>query len=219
MRFFSDGPNVPNELIDAQLRGEVVFFCGAGVSMPAGLPSFFKLTEEIIKSLGVPQTSSAYRLFARAAQEVDPNLSWPFDQIIGLLQRDYGAVAVEAQVAKHLRTPRNASINSHSALLRLSKNAAGQSRLITTNFDRLFEQAGGRRLKYFVPPVLPDLDMDHPFDGVVYLHGRLDPKAIRTRSHLGLILGAPDFGRAYLADGWATRFLPHSPSKSLISLS
>ena len=207
MRFFSDGPSIPNALMEAQLRGEVVFFCGAGVSMPAGLPSFLKLTEQIIKSLGVPETAPANRLLMRASEEVDPNLSWPFDQIIGLLQRDYGAVAVEAEVAKHLKTSRRANVQSHVALLKLSKNAAGQSRLITTNFDRLFEHAAGRKLKYFVPPVLPDLDMDHPFDGVVYLHGRLDQKSVRARTHLGLILGAADFGRAYLADGWATRFL------------
>lgn len=34
MRFTATGPNIPNELIDAQKRGEQLFFCGAGVSVP-----------------------------------------------------------------------------------------------------------------------------------------------------------------------------------------
>ncbi|ENV56078.1 MULTISPECIES: hypothetical protein [Acinetobacter] len=33
MRFTATGSNIPNELIDAQKRGELLFFCGAGVSV------------------------------------------------------------------------------------------------------------------------------------------------------------------------------------------
>jgi hypothetical protein len=40
MRFAAQGPDIPADLLEARDRGEVVFFCGAGVSMPAGLPSF-----------------------------------------------------------------------------------------------------------------------------------------------------------------------------------
>ncbi|ENV61000.1 hypothetical protein KPE71_09205 [Acinetobacter soli] len=34
MRFTAAGPNIPNELIDAQERGELLFFCAAGVCVP-----------------------------------------------------------------------------------------------------------------------------------------------------------------------------------------
>jgi NAD-dependent SIR2 family protein deacetylase len=51
MRFTATGPNIPNELIDAQKRGELLFFCGAGVSVPAGLPSFEKLTKNVAEKL------------------------------------------------------------------------------------------------------------------------------------------------------------------------
>ena len=44
------------ELIPESLRrvhedGETVFFCGAGVSMPAGLPSFKRLTRDILTDM------------------------------------------------------------------------------------------------------------------------------------------------------------------------
>lgn len=47
MSFTATGPNIPNQLIDAQKRGELLFFCGAGVSVPAGLPSFEKLIKNV----------------------------------------------------------------------------------------------------------------------------------------------------------------------------
>lgn len=34
---------LPNELIEAQKRGELLIFCGAGVSMKEDLPSFSRL--------------------------------------------------------------------------------------------------------------------------------------------------------------------------------
>ncbi len=46
MRFFSNGPSIPNDLLTARDEGQVVFFCGAGVSRAfAGLPSFDDLTK------------------------------------------------------------------------------------------------------------------------------------------------------------------------------
>ena len=38
MRFTENGCNIPDELIQAREAGQVVFFCGAGVSKNAGLP-------------------------------------------------------------------------------------------------------------------------------------------------------------------------------------
>ena len=48
------------ELIPKSLRrvhedGEIVFFCGAGVSMPAGLPSFKGLTRDILTDMLPPK--------------------------------------------------------------------------------------------------------------------------------------------------------------------
>jgi NAD-dependent SIR2 family protein deacetylase len=45
MKFSAPGPDIPSELIEASLRGEVVFIVGAGASRPADLPDFRELTE------------------------------------------------------------------------------------------------------------------------------------------------------------------------------
>lgn len=36
MRFVTNGPDIPEELIEAHKAGKVVFFCGAGISAPLG---------------------------------------------------------------------------------------------------------------------------------------------------------------------------------------
>jgi hypothetical protein len=45
--FTTDGPEIPSEVLQALEDGELVFFCGAGVSKPAGLPLFGELVRAI----------------------------------------------------------------------------------------------------------------------------------------------------------------------------
>jgi hypothetical protein len=52
MRFRADGPSIPDELLEQRDRGNVVFFCGAGISKPAGLPGFAELAKRVMKALG-----------------------------------------------------------------------------------------------------------------------------------------------------------------------
>ena len=60
MRFFENGPAIPDELLHARDEGRVVFFCGAGVSQAkAGLPGFFGLAEKVMEALGVQADSPA----------------------------------------------------------------------------------------------------------------------------------------------------------------
>ena len=40
MQFFKNGPDIPERLLQEHDEGEVVFFCGAGISYPAGLLGF-----------------------------------------------------------------------------------------------------------------------------------------------------------------------------------
>ena len=40
MQFVSQGPDIPDQLWQDHEDGKVVFFCGAGISRPAGLPVF-----------------------------------------------------------------------------------------------------------------------------------------------------------------------------------
>ena len=56
MRFFANGPSIPDELLLARDQGRVVFFCGAGVSCAkAELPDFFELAQAVTETLGVQQ--------------------------------------------------------------------------------------------------------------------------------------------------------------------
>ncbi|MCC8997784.1 MAG: hypothetical protein LM517_12300 [Nitrosomonas sp.] len=47
MQFITDGPDIPDALLQAHEEDRVVFFCGAGISYPAGLKGFDWLVDEI----------------------------------------------------------------------------------------------------------------------------------------------------------------------------
>ena len=51
MQFIKNGPNIPEELLQAHEEGRVVFFCGAGISYPAGLPGFGELVDKIYEKV------------------------------------------------------------------------------------------------------------------------------------------------------------------------
>ena len=67
MRFIEDGPDIPDELLLARDAGDVILFCGAGVSQAeAGLPNFAGLWRKVIQILGAAQDSRARALLERA---------------------------------------------------------------------------------------------------------------------------------------------------------
>ena len=61
MRFFADGPSIPEALLEDRDNGNVVFFCGAGISRPAGLPGFADLAEQVVQELGA--SNNAWNAF------------------------------------------------------------------------------------------------------------------------------------------------------------
>ena len=52
MQFLPDGPDIPDELIAEQEKGETILVCGAGVSRTVGLPLFRGLVEGVYDQLG-----------------------------------------------------------------------------------------------------------------------------------------------------------------------
>src|SRR5689334_8973330 len=110
MRFTEFGPSIPNTLLDARDAGGVIFLCGAGVSIPAGLPDFFRLTSDVALRLGCAEESIAVMLIARERQRRhsggDQALSdaVPFDRIFSFLIRDFGSSQVATEVLKALAT-------------------------------------------------------------------------------------------------------------------
>ena len=63
MRFVSHGPDIPERLLQEHEEGRVVFFCGAGISYPAGLPDFSGLVEQLYIKLGTTQLSIEEQAF------------------------------------------------------------------------------------------------------------------------------------------------------------
>ncbi len=160
----------------------------------------------MVDRLGVPNDSRIRSWLDRENEASRSHADPPYDQIFGMLQRDYLRPRVEREVSNALKTPRNASRRCHDITLRLSSDKAGRPFLVTTNFDLLFERAR-KRLRRWLPPHLPDMKTSHNPEGVVYLHGRRQTARSRSNEPSELVLSSSDFGRAYLADGWATRFV------------
>ncbi|WP_193337450.1 SIR2 family protein [Devosia beringensis] len=148
MRFVAAGPSIPNELLDLRNNGEVVFFCGAGVSKPAGLPGFFELTKQLMAGLGVADDAQAMKLMAASLAADDPTLAPPLDQVFSSLQRDYTDQHIHAAVTKLLQTPLTVSSKFHETVLKLSRSATDEPFVVTTNFDLIFERAK-KRIPYW----------------------------------------------------------------------
>ncbi|UVT19512.1 MAG: SIR2 family protein [Nitrospira sp.] len=198
MRFIKDGPDIPNRLVQAHEDGEVIFFCGAGISYPAGLPGFKGLTNGIFESLGENPNSAEKKAIDEGR----------FDQALDLLERRIKKRSVVREKIKEILTPKDlgdsASTATHLALLTLAKNKDQTIRLITTNFDRIFIRLDPS-LHHYVAPLLP-VPKKSRWNGLVYLHGLL-PENNNAAALNSLVVSSGDFGLAYLAERWASRFI------------
>lgn len=201
MQFVNNGPDIPERLLQAHEDGRVVFFCGAGISYPARLPGFAGLVNKLYASLNVVP-NPVQQIAIKAEQ---------FDTAIGLLEAAIvgGREEVRKKLAEILKpdfTAPNATA-THEALLTLSKSRKGHTRLITTNFDCLFEEVIAARamsLKRFDAPLLPV--PKNRWDGLVYLHGLVADSPTPTDLDR-LVISSGDFGLAYLTERWAARFV------------
>lgn len=201
MQFVKNGPDVPERLLQAHEEGRVVFFCGAGISYPAGLPGFRGLVNDLFDELGViPDDIQSAAI--KAGQ---------FDTAISLLELEIvgGRKTVRNALLKIL-TPdlaRKNATSTHEALLTLAKTPDQQTRLVTTNFDRVFEEVINREsltVEQFEAPLLPI--PKNRWDGLVYLHGLLPPSPSASKLDR-LVVSSGDFGLAYLTERWAARFV------------
>lgn len=209
MRFIPGGPDIPDELIVARDSGDVVFFCGAGVSQHvAKLPGFEGLGSAVVESLGATSESPARRLLEKALETgrmagVGGLLAT--DRVFSLLEREFETSDVRAAVAEAIRPKPGYALDAHRTLLALATSRGGATRLVTTNFDLLFEECESG-LRGFGPPHLPDPRSDREFRGIVHLHGRVN-EGYDGPDDDEFVVSSADFGRAYISDGWATHFM------------
>ena len=123
----SDLPAIPERLLLAHARGDVLFLCGAGVSIPAGLPNFRQLVLDVYRTLD----PSVYEILAKAtdqtccppkqdrsyltdrqAAEVKRFMAGEFDVVLGMLERRLDGLTredskVRTRVAELLRSPQH----------------------------------------------------------------------------------------------------------------
>lgn len=207
MRFVERGPDIPDQLLEARDKGEVVFLCGAGASYPAGMPTFKGLTQHVLDELGAPEDAKSRQLFNKwLLPNADGNSAPSFDGIFNQIYSEYPHGEVDYCVAQKLKSNPEANLKAHECLLKLATGPDEKVRLVTTNFDLLFEKAASGNIETHIAPQLPDLGFEESFSGIVYLHGRLNYRIKRHEGRHGLVLSSSDFGRAYLSQGWATRF-------------
>ncbi len=177
------GIDFPKELLNALREDKLVVFAGAGVSMgePARLPSFGKLAQAVAKGTGQS---------LRGGKQEDRFLGWLQSQDVDIHGRAADVLSKGAPQPTDL----------HHDLLKLYSNPESV-RIVTTNFDTLFEQASdvvyGSQPDVFKAPALP---LGGKFTGIVHVHGSIDRAD-------DMVLTDTDFGRAYLTEGWARRFL------------
>ena len=218
MRFLAEGPSIPDELLLARDDGRVIFFCGAGVSRArAQLPDFLGLAKKVTDRLGVPASSSARRLIDEAdelALRVGESGLIPADRIFGILERQFVVRDIHAAVAEALKPGADADLSAHKVMLTLAKGPDDKVRLVTTNFDLLFE-ACDESVRYWKPPRLPDILRQEELNGIVHLHGRVNTSYSGPDGD-GFILSSSEFGQAYLSEAWATDFISSIVEKYLI---
>ena len=145
---------------------------------PACLPSFKELAEKIAQGTG------------EVLQKREPE-----DRFLGRLHNK--GVKVHERAVQELSRNNPKPNDLHRDLLRLYQKNGEQVRVVTTNFDLLFEEAAqdvfGAVPEVFRAPALP---LGRDFNGIVHVHGALSHRQ-------GMILTDEDFGRAYLTEGWA----------------
>ena len=174
----------PATVLEAQRSSRLVIFAGAGVSIdpPSNYPDFNALANQVGGSLSPRPESEA------------------IDRYLGRLSA--AGVTVHEQVREILSSPSSLPNLTHQALINIFKSPQ-HVRIVTTNFDRHFTTVALNRFGIAMPEMFcaPALPIGSEFAGIVYLHGSVEKPANR------LILTDSDFGRAYITEGWATRFL------------
>ena len=194
-------PDIPLEILEAQESGQLVFFCGAGVSYPAGLPSFPGLVNDVYTSL----------LADKEPLEEEAIKGGFYDRALGLLESRVRSNnsdkpnQLRRAIIERLNIADGADLSTHKAILDLSKTEKKNYRLVTTNVDKGFLFANpSLDLQVDMAPKLP-VPKPHKWESVVHLHGIIDTQNDPNGDHLVFTSG--DFGSAYLTERWASKFV------------
>jgi NAD-dependent SIR2 family protein deacetylase len=209
-------PAIPERLLLAHARGEVLFVTGAGISQPAGLPDFRGLVIETYARLdaavhtviaqiprGVSSQSSTNTagLTAQQVAEIRRFVNGDYDMVLGMLERrmdgkSAATSGVRQIIAQVLRDQGAKPAPIHDALMKLA-DRGGTITIVTSNFDRLLEDAcrGKTTVQSYALGGIPRPGRSAEFSGILHIHGALDRSPARTSD---LIITDQDFGEFYL---------------------
>ena len=208
---------IPESLLLAHARGEVLFIVGAGVSRQAGLPDFRHLVKEVYTEVD----SGLERILSRTRTDpmtlstedrrglTDPQvseilrfLSGEYDVVLGMLERrmdmqPQGDSKVRKAIVSVLRKYTHKPAPIHRALMRLSDRGNAVT-IATTNFDLLLEAANHKRKEKsqtYSLGSIPRPGLGEDFSGVLHIHGALARNPSRASD---LVVTDQDFGEFYL---------------------
>lgn len=208
---------IPERLLLAHARGEVLFIAGSGISKPANLPDFrglvLKVYEQLDMAVYAVMSSIPYKahnqcsfdrsnLTDQQTAEVKRFINRDYDVVLGMLERrmdgqSHSESCVRKAIASVLRASGTKPAAIHRALMQLS-DRGGAVTIATTNFELLLEDAA-KRLRPMVQTYalggIPRPGRSDRFAGVLHIHGALDRDPARATD---LILADQDFGEFYL---------------------
>ncbi|RUZ74676.1 hypothetical protein EN943_23115 [Mesorhizobium sp. M7A.F.Ca.US.006.01.1.1] len=220
-------PPLPEELMLARDRGEVLFVVGAGASYPApsSLPDFGGLVADIYAEIDASMSGALAAVRTPGGSRWDnvPDLLTheqrtelkffsqnEYDVTLGMLERridgDPSKLSTMRRAAQIVLNRTTAPNTLHTALVRLGQRF-GQTLLVTTNFDRLLglaaKEAGYSDTSYALGQI-PNPSRSTEFAGILHIHGMLP---LKREKGSALILTDQDFGDAYLRRHAVTSFL------------
>lgn len=209
--------SIPERLLLAHSRGEVLFIAGAGVSQPAGLPDFRELTVKVYAKLdaavhkiidSIPRKVCDYEdvdtigVTDQQAAEVRRFINGDYDVVLGMLERridgqSSGSSKVRKEISRELRSSKVSKSPIHQTLMQLA-DRGGSLTIVTTNFDLLLENAAksiGSPVETYALGGIPRPGRNDDFSGVLHIHGAFDRNPSR---YADLIVSDQDFGEFYL---------------------
>lgn len=219
-RTISFGPGlaaIPERLLLAHSKGEVLLIVGAGVSRDSGLPDFRKLTVEVYAELDSAVHSVISRISSTEDSCEEPDLSGlqdfqkaevrrfqkrEYDVVLGMLERrleehENAQSPVRLLIREKLLPDGLKPAQIHHNLMRLA-DRGGTVTIVTTNFDLLLENAARNirpRIQTHTLGSIPRPTRRQEFNGVLHVHGALDRNPKKTSD---LIISDRDFGEYYL---------------------
>lgn len=148
---------IPIELVEQASKGNVVLFCGAGISASeGGLPSGSQLTQELAQRAGLGDVGGR-----------------PLPEVAGFYELKMGYQSLIAYVISRVDNPHYIPLRTHQLITALPTKY-----IITTNWDNLledaFRQAGRSYVRIVRDSEVTFVDEQKPL--LIKLHGSIEQK-------------------------------------------